>query len=109
MDMGFLSGSYMHFYTGDHKEKFGLIGEDINVTVLFIEAESPDTLSEWCEVEEECETIITETIDNYMKSNCYRSCNANCHKTLAGKIRKAVMENFSWEIMDVFVTFDVAR
>lgn len=110
MDMGFISGSYMHFYTGDHPEKFGLINEDISVTVLFSEAESPDDLSEWVEAEEECEYIITTAIDDYMRSNKtkYKSNNGNCHKSLAGKIRKAVMEKFSWETMNVFVEFDVA-
>lgn len=107
MDMGFVSGSYMVFYTGDHKEKFGLEGEDITVTVLFAEAESPDLLSEWVEAEEECETLIGEAIDNYMRKKTYRSCNANCHKTIAGNIRKAIMDNFSWEIMNVFVEFSV--
>ena len=109
MDMGFLSGSYMHFYTGDHPEKFGLEGEDISVTVLFIEAESPDDLSELVEAEEECETIIAKAINNYMEKGKYRSFNANCHKAIAGNIRKAIMEDCRWEVMSVFVEIDVAR
>ena len=109
MNMGFLSGSYMHFYTGDHPEKFGLEGEDISITVLFIEAESPDTLSEWVEAEKECEEIIKNTINSYMSEGKYRSFNANCHKAIAGDIRKAIMEDFSWEVMSVFVEFDVTR
>ena len=44
-----------------------------------------------------------------MSEGKYRSFNANCHKAITGNIRKAIMEDFSWEVMSVFVEFDVTR
>ncbi len=109
MNMGFLSGSYMHFYTGDHSNKYGLDGEDINITVLFIEAESPDDLDEWVRAEEECEAILIEVISSFTSTGWYKPFNGNSHKKLTGLIKKAIEEHFSWETMETFVEFDVCR